>query len=308
MSSTGGVASAGRRGAALALFGALGLGTAACGGDGTDRSLSSSRPSAEVTVGRTATTAPAATRTTPSAAASRPARTQGTGPTTTTEPAKTAGPTEQAKTAGPTETAEPIRTVEPAETVKPAKTVAPTAAPTRTAETTRTAEATATSVAAVPVAAADESGAFLGWLLVILLFGGAIAVLLVNRSRRETAWDSQTAALAAATRDVTGGRLPPVLTAWTAGERALLWPPVRDNLIGLAGRWATLAATARDGVQEAGPNQISSLLQDLVTAIEGENEALAAGREWQALRPQVDAVRSALAAALPPQPAPAPAL
>jgi hypothetical protein len=168
-----------------------------------------------------------------------------------------------------------------------------------------TAEA-AESAAAVPVSDDTGSGGFLGWLLLFVLLGGTIAIVLISRSRRESVWAAQASALSAETRSVTGVRLPPVLTARTAAERALAWPPVRDDLIDLCARWNDLATRAPDEAQQASAGTAAALLRDLVPAIDAENEALATGREWHRLRPQVDSLLDSLNAILTPRPASGP--
>ena len=47
-----------------------------------------------------------------------------------------------------------------------------------------------------------------------------------------------------------------------------------------------------------------NLLQDLVTAVDAENEALATGRDWMLLRPRVNEAEQALSTALAAQPVP----
>nr|BFE71986.1 hypothetical protein GCM10020092_052870 [Actinoplanes digitatis] len=46
------------------------------------------------------------------------------------------------------------------------------------------------------------------------------------------------------------------------------------------------------------------LLQDLISGVDAENEALATGREWQLLRPRVEDIVRTLSAALGGQPQP----
>ena len=77
----------------------------------------------------------------------------------------------------------------------------------------------------------DTSGGLgaLGWVVLILVAAGLIGGVLVWRSRRRTDWAAQADALAGDTRDLVGRRLPPVLSAVTAAQRALSWPPVRPT-------------------------------------------------------------------------------
>jgi hypothetical protein len=100
------------------------------------------------------------------------------------------------------------------------------------------------------------------------------------------------------TRTTTGTQLPSVLTAETAGQRALTWPPLRAALTDLIGRWDLLAGRAPDDRRRHRSGQIRSLLQELVAAVDAENEALATGRDWRLLRPRVDEAGRALSAVL----------
>jgi hypothetical protein len=138
----------------------------------------------------------------------------------------------------------------------------------------------------------------LGWTLLIVLVVGLIAGWLLWRSRRKSAWDAQAAALEADTRTTTGTELPSVLTAVTAGQRALSWPPLRAALADLIHRWDLLAERAPDDRRRTRSGQIRNLLQDLLAAVDAENQALAAERDWRLLRPRVDQAQRALAAAL----------
>ena len=132
-----------------------------------------------------------------------------------------------------------------------------------------------------------------------MLAVGLIAGLLIWRSRRKSAaWDAEAAALEDDTRSATGTQLPPVLTAETAGQRALSWPPLRAALMDLIGRWDLLAGRAPDDGRRTRSGQIRSLLQELVGAVDAENDALATGRDWRLLRPRVDEAGRALSAML----------
>jgi hypothetical protein len=139
-------------------------------------------------------------------------------------------------------------------------------------------------------------------LVVAMIIGG----VLVSRSRRKTAWAAEARALEAETRTATATRLPPVLTATTAGQRSLVWPPVRVSLVDLLARWNALTERASGDSQMARSLQISALLQDLIAAVDAENEALAVGRDWTLLRPRVSQAEQALAAALASQTQPGP--
>ncbi|WP_328467720.1 MSCRAMM family adhesin SdrC [Actinoplanes sp. NBC_00393] len=258
------------------------LGAAACSGDGEGIALPSGRPSVEVSLDRTERSTPEQTRTTERTEEPEPTRTTQE-PTQEPEPTRTTQePTQEPEPTRTTQEPEPTRTTqEPAETTEPAQSPA----------------------AAVPVSEDTGSSGFLGWLLLFVLLGGSIAIVLVTRSRREAVWAAEASALAAETRSVTGVRLPPVLTARTTAERALTWPPVRDDLIDLATRWAGLAERSTGEAQQASAGTAAALLRDLVPAVDAENEALAAGRDWHRLRPQVDSILDALNAILTPRPA-----
>jgi hypothetical protein len=115
---------------------------------------------------------------------------------------------------------------------------------------------------------------------------------------QEVGLDAQADALEADTRTATMTQLPLVLTAEAAGQRALSWPPLRDALVDLMRRWDLLAGRAVDDRRRNRSLQISSLLRELVAAVDAENEALATGRDWRLLRPRVDEAGRALSAAL----------
>jgi hypothetical protein len=65
----------------------------------------------------------------------------------------------------------------------------------------------------------------------------------------------------------------------------------------LIGRWDLLAGRASDDRRRNRAGQIRSLLQELVAAVDAENEALAV-RDWRLLRPRVDEAGRALSAVL----------
>ena len=227
-----------------------------------------------------------------------------TAPTRTTR-TTTAPPTSDAPTTSdePTTTAEPPTTAEPTTTAQAPTTATtpPTTAPPTSAE----APTTASTVPATPAAESGGLGA-LGWaLLALLVVGLVVAGWLIWRSRRRSAWDAQAVALEDDTRTVTGTQLPSVLTAEDAGQRALSWPPVRAALVDLTRRWDLAAEGAPDYPRGDRARQVRGLLQELVAAVEAENEALATGRDWRLLRPRVDEAGRALSAALaggpPPQ-------
>ena len=205
----------------------------------------------------------------------------------------------------------------PSGTEAPSETAAPTTRPTRTsADTPATTKPPATtrppaSAAALPDTststpsgaeepASSESGGLgtLGWVLLAVLVAGLIGGVVIWRSRRRSTWDAEAAGLEADTRTTIGARLPSVLTAETAGQRALSWPPLRAALDDLIGRWDLLAGRASDDRRRNRAGRIHSLLQELVAALDAENEAMATGRDWRLLRPRVDQAERTLSAML----------
>jgi hypothetical protein len=287
---------------AALLLGAV-VGLSACGAGGEDPSarpsaLSSVRPTDRPDSGE-----PDATR------SREPERT--TQPADTTRPAATTRPPTTATVASP----EPTRTTRSA-TPAEATTRPPTSAavvapePTRTTPTATPAGTTPTpAVSVTAAAAATESGTLgpFGWLLVILLLAALIVGgLLVYRSQRRSAWDTEARALESETRTAAAMRVPPVLRTTTTGQRALAWPPVRADLIDARSRWNALAQRASGEARRSWSLRISALLQDLIVAVEAENEALAVGQDWMRLRPRIDQAEQALAAVLATQPQPEP--
>jgi hypothetical protein len=174
----------------------------------------------------------------------------------------------------------------------------PTTTPERSAEALAPTSAPTPSAAGTPAAAESEGLGAVGWTLLILLVVALAAGWLLLRSRKRSAWDAQAAALEADTRTATGTQLPPVLTAEEAGQRALSWPPLRAELVELMRRWDLLAERAPDDQRRNRTRQVRSLLQELVAAVDAENEALATGRDWRLLRPRVDQAEQALSAVL----------
>ena len=292
------------RARALAVGLSLGLGgllaLPACGNSEGGVALPSDRPSQE----RTATAEeeppqPTRTRTTDPTKTTEPART--TEAERTTDPPRT---TEPERTTDPPRTTEPERITEPPRTTEPERTTEPAAGPAATTTTTEPA-ATGSPVPAGSTSGTDDSLGPFGWLCLLLLPFAALAVaLFASRSRRSTAWDNQAAALAAETRAVARTRLPAMLSTESSAERALAWPPLRDDMIRLGDGWAALAEGTTDEARRASATQLAMLIGDLVAAVDSENEALAAGRDWRLLRPAVDSAGQALTAALTVQPTP----
>jgi hypothetical protein len=89
-----------------------------------------------------------------------------------------------------------------------------------------------------------------------------------------------------------------VLSTRDAAERALAWPPVRADLTEMSSRWDLLAGRAGDDYHRASAGQAGAMVQDLVTAVDQENQAVATGRDWTMLSPRVDEIVRALDGAL----------
>jgi hypothetical protein len=188
-----------------------------------------------------------------------------------------------------------------APTRPPRTTSAATPTPTRTPTSAEALAPTSTptpTAAATPAAAGSGGLGALGWTLLILLVVGLIAALLLGRSRRKSGWDAQAEALEHDTRTTTGTQLPSVLTTEDAGQRALSWPPLRAALVDLQRRWDLLVERAPDDRRRNWSGQVRRLLQELVAAVDAENQALASGRDWRLLRPRVDQAERALSAVL----------
>jgi hypothetical protein len=285
-----------RAGAAAVLAGLL-LGVTACSGGGENPSALPSTRASERSIDR------------PSG---EPDATRSREPDQTTEPAETPRPSKTTVAAEPART---TRTTTPAEatTRPPTSTAVVKPGPTQTTRTATPAKTTATAaVSASAAAAAAESqglGPF-GWLLLIVLVAALIVGgLLVYRSQRRSEWDAESRALESETRTLTAIRLPPVLSTATTGQRGLAWPPVRAALGDLVNRWNALSARASGDGRRDWSLRISGLIQDLIAAVDAENEALAVGRDWRLARPRVNQAEQALAAvlAVSPQPEPPPA-
>jgi hypothetical protein len=255
----------GRRATTAGLVLSLVLGLSGCGaGGGSD---SASRPTTDRSGTRPApsvTELPSVTATAPT----RPTR------TTTETPTSTRPPTSAERPTSPPTTPETS-----------AAALASTSTPTPTA-------------AGTPAAAESGGLGALGWTLLIALVVGLIAGWLLWRSRRRSAWDAQADALAYDTRTATGTQLPSVLTAEDAGQRALSWPPLRAALVDLMRRWDLLAERALDERRGNWSIQVRSLLQELVAAVDAENQALATGRDWRLLRPRMEEIGRALSVVL----------
>ena len=189
---------------------------------------------------------------------------------------------------------------------RPTRTSTATPTPTSAERPSSPTAPPATSAAGTPAAAESQGLGAVGWTLLILLVVALAAGWLILRSRRRSAWNRKAAALEADTRATTSTQLPAVLTAETAGERALSWPPLRAALSDLVRRWELLAERAPDDRSRTRSGQVRSLLQELVAAVDAENQALATGRDWRLLRPRVDQAGRALSAVLAGVPQPEP--
>jgi hypothetical protein len=295
--------------AALVTAGIL-AGAAACDAAGDGTALPSSIPSLDRASRSSAATTSPTERVTRTAGNStsdpEPTRTSDDPPAKpSTKPATTQPATTQPATTQPA-TTQPA--TEAATTPPAPEAIAPT--------TTATPSPAATTVSADPSAVAavtTTSGmGTLGWLFILLIVTLAVlvAALLVSRSRRTAAWQSEAVELAGACRGLIATRLPQVLSTRDTAARALAWPPVRAELTEAAARWSRLATSATDDFRRDSAGQVSFVTQDLVTAVDAENEALATGRDWRLLSPQADDIvrtlDAALTAFLVPQPEPDP--
>jgi hypothetical protein len=130
--------------------------------------------------------------------------------------------------------------------------------------------------------------------------------ILVYRSQRKSAWDAEARGLAAETRTVIATRLPPVLTTTTVGQRGLTWPPVRDLLILLRTRWSGITDGALGETRRNWSIQVGGLLQDLIAAVDTENEALTTGRDRTVLRFRINQLEEAIETMLTGQARPEP--
>jgi hypothetical protein len=218
-------------------------------------------------------------------------------------PSGTESPSESTTESTTTESTRPPRTTAEAPTSIESPTSAeppssPTTTPATSAESRAPTSAPTSSAAGTPTAAESEGLGAVGWILLILLVVAVTGGWLLWRSRKKSAWDAQSDALEADTRTVTGTQLPPVLTAEDAGQRALSWPPLRATMVDLMRRWDLLAERAPDDQRRNRTGQVRKLLQELVAAVDAENQALATGRDWRLLRPRVDQAQRALSAVL----------
>ena len=272
---------------AVATAAVFGLG--ACGdGSGEGPTRPSERPTADAT--RTTPpdeTATPTDRPNPSRNTDRPDRTQP--PATTEPPAQTQPPqTQPPQTQAPPQTQPPVQTQPPPQQTQPAQPAAPT--------TTASAPDTA-------AAAEQETIGDVGCLLLILLVGLVIGGVAIWRSQQKSGWDAEAATLVGST-DATVAQLPSVLTTTTGGQRGLTWPPLRAAFADLIGRWGELASRASIEERRVWAMQIRELIQNLVLAVDAENEAMAFDYDWRLLRPRTVAAEQALTAMITARPAP----
>lgn len=200
-----------------------------------------------------------------------------------------------------TESTAPARnTTGPPTVTEPAP--ARTTQSTASARTTTPVEQTPTPAAsASAVAAAGTAGGpgLFGWFLLLALVAALIVVgVLVTRSRRRSGWDTEARALESETRGITATRLPPVLHTTTTSRRALVWPPVRADLIDIQNRWSALAERASGDVRRNWSLRVTALLDELITAVDIECEALGTGQDWTLLRVRIEQAGRTLASAL----------
>jgi hypothetical protein len=73
---------------------------------------------------------------------------------------------------------------------------------------------------------------------------------------------------------------------------------LRAELVELMRRWDLLGERAPDDQRRNRSGQLRSLLQELIAALDAENQALGTGRDWRLLRPRVDQADRALSAML----------
>jgi hypothetical protein len=227
-----------------------------------------------------------ATRPTTERSGTRPA------PSGTESPSETTvEPTRPPRTTADT----PTSTRTPTSAERPSS---PTTTPATSAETRTPTSAPTSEAAGTPAAAESEGLGALGWTLLAVLVVALAGGWLLWRSRKRSAWDAEAAALEADVGTATGTQLPSVLTAEDSGQRALSWPPVRTTLDDLMRRLDLLAERAPDDQRRNRTGQVRNLLQELVAAVEAENQALATGRDWRLLRPRVDQAARMLSAVL----------
>jgi hypothetical protein len=276
---------------------ATAVGLTACGAGEAPSGSPATRASERVASGQARTPAPDPTteaETTPRATATAavpPERTRTTRPappaTTTTRP-----PTSPAA-------------AEPAPTRTTRTTATRTAAPAPATTTVETTPAPAPSASTVATTGASQGLGTLGWLLLITLVAALIvAGVLVSRSQRRSAWDTEARALESETRTIAATRLPPVLQTSTTSRRSLVWPPVRADLADAQTRWNALTERASGDARRNWSLRVTVLIQELILAVDTENEALATGQDWTMLRRRVDQANRALTAILTAEPRP----
>ena len=272
------------------------VGLTACGAGGGEApsSLPSTRTTQRSASGEPRTATPE--RTTEAAETTRASTVVTPERTRTTE---STGPARN--TTGPPTVTEPTPT-RTTQTTGPARTTQATAS----ARVTAPVEQTPTPAASAPaVAVTGTTGGLglFGWLLVLALVAALIvAWVLVARSQRRSGWDTEARVLGSETRGITATRLPPALRATTTSRRALVWPPVRADLIDMQNRWRALAERASGDVRRNWSLQVTALLYELIAAVDMESEALGTGQDWTLFRVRVDEAGRTLASVLGGQP------
>ena len=191
----------------------------------------------------------------------------------------------------------------PSGTEAPSETTTEPTRPPRTSGDTPTSDRTPTSapttaVAGTPAAAESQGLGALGWSLLILLVVVLAAGWLLLEVAQEVGLGRP--GCCAGAGHPHRHRHPAATRAdrRDAGQRALSWPPLRATLVDLMRRWDLLAQRAPDDQRRNRTRQVRNLLQELVAAVDAENQALATGRDWRLLRPRVDQAEQALSAVL----------
>jgi hypothetical protein len=226
-------------------------------------------------------------------------------PTDRRSPTRDAEPTDRPdRTQQPTDEPTPPSVAQPpVQTQPPAQPpvqTQPPAQPTVPAATQPAAPGTATTPATTTAAETQTIGD-VGCLLLILLVGLVIGGLAVWRMQQKSGWDTEAVTLVGHT-DATVAQLPSVLTTTTAEQRALTWPPLRAGFVELMNRWELLATRTNDDQRQVWALQIRGMIQDLVGAVDAEDEAMAFDYDWRLLRPRTAAAEQALSSTLAARP------
>ena len=263
---------------------------AACGGDGSvalpspTRSPTASLPSPTRSPSRAETQTP-----TPSEAPS-----DSESPPETSEP-PSRSPSERPSSSEPSETATPEVSDSASDTPTPSETPTPTATPTPSPSPTDEAE----QASGTEQAADEPTPSWVWWALAGLgVLAAALAVVLVARARRRSAWDAE---LASAEDEA----------AWLAGE---LLPQLQQSvsLDAVAGGWqvaagrVVLAEDQLTTLESSAPDEVrgtrARALRDAVRAARQGVENLLASRDAAALPRDLASIATRLAEVLNPSP------